>query len=172
MNFIDDGVIFLQVLLNDVNGTEYCVNRLKLLLFVSAQLVKQDIYLPTTYTISISEQTISPSADGDDVLLNFSVMKSLCLIDGANLRVRAALEGITSKVGPASLTLSGSLEGFKELINNGPCKIYDLMKKQYVFGDGMVYSISAILSPFISSTFDPKSQLNYGSYNSPRDNTL
>lgn len=162
MAFFDTAIPYLRILIGDLGGTPtYSDCRLEELLLVAAKLVKQDIYFPTTYTISIPAQTISPDPEEDDAFLNFTILRASCLVDTTTFRTKAALNGISANIGLASLTVNGHLEGFKYLLENGPCKTYEEMKRQYMFGQNLIYTVQAILSPFTSSTYSPQDSLNH-----------
>lgn len=160
MAWTDDMVIMLRVLISD-NGDncQFTDSRLQQLLVVSAQLVKQEIDFTTTYTVSISEFTISPdptaSSTKDDAFTNFVVMKAACLTDWSVFRTKALIAGVKARCGPATLETLQHLDGFKDLLDKGPCAAYESMKKQWLFGNATF--VKAILSPFVGNKFDPDS---------------
>jgi len=84
------------------------------------------------------------------------VLKAACIIDHGNFRQRALLEGLQARCGPASLSTAGSLNGFKYIIELGPCKIYEKLKEENAFsGEALNSLIHFVLSPFIGNDFDP-----------------
>ena len=55
----------------------------------------------------------------------------------------------------------GHLEGFKQLIESGPCASYEALKQQWIFGNTDL--VRAVLSPFTSNAFDSSSLSSVGS---------
>lgn len=151
----------LRVFINDFDPTEYLYtdSRLKQILVVSAHYVNQEINLSETYSINIISPNITPdpteTATQDDDFVNFVVLKSACLIDTSTFRQKALLAGLNAKCGPAQLDTSGHLDGFKILLEEGPCKAYELLKHEYNFGYSGGGIIKAIMSPFVSNDFYP-----------------
>lgn len=159
MAWQDITVSMLRVLINDLDDTPtYSDNRLIQVLMTSAYLLKQEITFSTTYTINILSQTITPDPSDDKDFMSLLVMKSACQTDFSTYRTKALLDGINAKCGPVSLTVSGHLVGFKNLLVMGPCATFEAMKKDYLFGDGQLSNVCrAILSPFIGNNFDSAS---------------
>jgi len=159
MAWQDDMVLMLRILINDMDqdDEQFTDMRLEQLLSVGAQLVYQELDFDTTYTIGISPASISPdpsvTATKDDAFMNMTTLKAACLADLSEFRTRAALAGLRARAGPATLSTIGHLDGYKELLDNGPCAAYDELKNQWMFGNGNI--CQAILSPFISNDFNP-----------------
>jgi hypothetical protein len=156
----EEMLIMLRVLINDLDDTDptYSDDRLTQILVVAARYVNQDI--EGSYTINLAQQSITPDpADGSDgVFMNLTVMKSACLVDQGTFRTKAALAGLEARLGPATMKTLGHLEGFKQLMTDGPCGAYRAMLLDYKLGSGTV--CHAVMGPFIGNTFDPNS-LNY-----------
>lgn len=155
----DELVTMLRVLINDLGETpSYSDSRLQQLLVVAARYVLQDMDFDTSYTININVPNISPDPVGtttrDDAFANFTVLKAACLSDQSLFRTKALLEGITARCGPATLSIAGHLPGFKELITQGPCAAYLVLKQQYYLGDAR--GVRAIMSPFTGNNFNPE----------------
>lgn len=165
-------VTMVRVLVNDLEDVPvYSDARLEQLIVVAATYVQREIYLPTSYTIGIDTPSISPdpteAATLDDDFSAFVVLKAACLVDSSTYRTKVAMEGIKAKLGPAELEVRGGTDAFFKLMSDGPCQAYQDLKMQYMFGgNGMLRSIHAILSPFVSNTFDPV--YNLSAYNSER----
>lgn len=165
----------VRILINDYDDAsyEYDDDRLMQTIVVAAQLVKNEVDFSTTYTISVPLVTISPdptSGTIDDAFVNFVTLKTACFMDVSTFRTKAALAGLKAKMGPAVLETTEHLRGFKSLLDVGPCKTYETMKKEWTFGNAQV--VEAVLSPFSSNNFDPRdlpsvhseSRTRYGSY--------
>ena len=72
-------------------------------------------------------------------------------------------------LGPAKLSVAGNLEGFRILLEQGPCALY----KEFVddFEIANATNIAAILSPFVGNKFDPRlSNANLGGFYRHGDN--
>ena len=158
-------VTMLRTFINDIDSSNYTYtdSRLQQLLVIAAMYVKQEIDFDTTYTVDVAQVTISPDPvdTGDDAFSNFVVLKAACLSDQGMYRSRALAAGLKARIGPAALDTVGHLAGFKELLTEGPCAAYVTLKKEWLFGNAYV---RAILGPFISNTFDPRSLSAYHSY--------
>jgi hypothetical protein len=149
-------VTALRVIIADMDSVSYTDARLQSILSVGALYVKQEINWSTVYTIDITVPTISPdptlTATLNTDFSNFIVLKSACLINQGELRTKAIIAGLEAKCGPAVLKTGGHLDGFKQLIEIGPCAMYEVLKKEYRFGN---QEVAGILSPFINDNFSP-----------------
>jgi hypothetical protein len=158
----------IRVLINDLESpSTYSDARITQLAVVSAKYVLQDATLATSYTIDVVNETITPDpADPntrDEVFLGLIGMKSACLLDHSTYRTKAALEGISTRLGPAALTIGGNLSGYKTLLETGPCALYDQLILDNNMGN--VLTVRAVLSPFVGNNFDPINILgNRGSF--------
>jgi hypothetical protein len=146
--------LILRALINDLDSADYSDERLEQLIAIAANFVLQDTS-STSYTVNIMSPDITPDPWDDDMtFVNLTVLRAACMVDQGNLRVRAALAGLSANAGPASLSVGGSnFAAFKDLIALGPCALYKEMLQDYILGSGLV--CHGILSPFISNTFDP-----------------
>jgi hypothetical protein len=156
MAWLDDAIIIVRNLINDTQSPQtYDDNRLQELIMTSAFLVVTDITsLETSYTVNMSNLSVSPDPSNDSFFMSFVCLKSACLVDQSNLRTKALVAGIVAKCGPAVLDTMKHMDGFKELITIGPCATYQSMKYDYMFGGGRI--CEGILSPFISNKFNPE----------------
>lgn len=156
MAWQDVTIGIVRVLINDLDDSsyDYSDERLEQTLVVAAQLVNQEIDFSTTYTIDIPTVTISPDPSSDAAFINFISLKSACIIDQSTFRTKMTLAGLKAKCGPAVLETVEHLRGFKDLINFGPCKAYQTLKEEWIFGNAQV--VEAVLSPFVSNNFDPQ----------------
>ena len=164
-------VPMLRTLIGDVAEVPtYSDERLESIILVAARYVEQEIDFDVDYTVDIDGCTLSPDpttsvTDDKDAFTNFVVLKAACIADVSLYRTKALVSGIKSRCGPAMMETMGHLQGFKDLIGFGPCKAYETLKKEYVFGNVQV--IKAILSPFTSNNFHPQS-LSPGPYHQSR----
>jgi len=158
MAWCSDLVPMLRVIINDVDEDNYSYTdaRLQELLVTAAQLVIVDIQnLDTTYTVDITEQSITPDPTNprDDVFINFLVLKAACMTDEGNFRSKALAAGIRARCGPATIDTMQYLAGFRDLMNFGPCKSYETLKYEYMFGHRA--NVKAVLGPFVSNDYIP-----------------
>jgi len=155
-----DMTLMLRFVINDLESTPtYSDARLMQLLCVAGQYVKRDLGI-TTYTIDISDATITPDPvdEADDVFINLTVLRAACFLDQSSLRTRASAAGVRASLGPMSLQVSdNSVQGFVELLKNGSCAAYQDALRDYAYGGGANSAMwQAVLSPFIHNQFDPR----------------
>lgn len=179
MSWQDESLTMLRVLLNDLDcdNQVYSDNRLEEILVVAARYVDQELNLSTDYVVSVSDRTITPDPTDSDttnnrVFLNMMVLKAACLSDWSIFRTKALLAGVEAKCGPATISTLKHIDGFKELLTQGPCAAYEKLKKEQSFGRTDV--IIAIMSPFVSNNFDPQNLSTYagGGNNRGRESNL
>jgi hypothetical protein len=151
-------LIMIRVLINDLTATPtYTDERITQLAAVAARYVVQDANLSVDYTIDIVNETISPDPAApttrDETFLGLTAMKSACILDQSTFRTKAALEGLSTRLGPAALTVGGNLAGYKTLLETGPCALYDQLILDHNIGNAT--AVRAVLSPFVGNNFDP-----------------
>lgn len=151
--------LMVRALINDLGATEqYSNDRIVQLIAVAAQYVMLDVNLSVDYKIDIVNKTITPDPSDmpnkDYTFIGLVAIKAACLLDQSTFRTKAAAEGIRASLGPASLSVSGNLDGYKTILQVGPCSTYDHLKQQHNIGNAT--AVSAILSPFVGNNFDPR----------------
>jgi len=155
----------LRTMLNDAGcggDNKYSTQRLEELLITSAYLLPLEINFDTTYTIDVGAYTISPNPDGESDgadLISFMVLKSACLSDESNFRTAALLQGVSARVGPAAIQTSTYGAQLATLLNEGPCKAFEELKKEYNFSYDGKKIIRAVMTPFASNSFNPTNML-------------
>ncbi len=160
MAWQDETVPILRVMLNDMGCGEltYTDSRLIELLLAAAYLNVAFIPFPTTYTVTISTETISPDPSTDAPFLSFMTLKAACLADTNTFRSKAFAAGIEARCGPATLRTGQHLQGFQTLLEEGPCKAFEELRDEFIF-NGNTKAIRAVLSPFVGNQFDPSISL-------------
>lgn len=166
--------LLIRSFINDLGDEPiYSDERIIQLALVAAQHTIIDIEFTNSYSIDIINQNIIPDPtllESKDVnFIGFVALKASCLLDQSALRTRAHLEGVNVALGPAKLDVASNLVGFKTLLEQGPCKMYDQLKTQYVLGDAS--RVKAVLSPFVGNNFDPQ-MLNTGRSDYRRIDTI
>jgi len=149
--------LIVRNLINDVNTPyEFSDSRIEQVLVVAAQYVQFDVNLYTKYEIDIINKTFSPDPvdNKDDIFNSIVCLKASCIIDQGTFRTKAALEGISTKLGPAVLNLSGTLQGWKSIIDHGACALYDQLTEHWDVRNATAWA--AVLSPFVGNRFDPR----------------
>jgi hypothetical protein len=151
--------IIVRNLINDLEDPPiYSDLRIQQLAVVASQYVLNDVNLSKEYTIDIINGTITPDPSDpetrDTDFIGFIALKSSCILDQSTFRTKAALEGIKTSLGSANLTINGNLSGYKIILDQGPCKLYDQLILDYNIGNAT--AISAVLSPFVGNKFDPR----------------
>ena len=150
--------IIVRTLINDLGeNPAYSDDRLLQVIAVSAKYVQFDISLDHPYTVDVVTNSISPdpTEDNDNIFISLVGLKAACIIDQSTLRTKAALEGIKAALGPAQLSVAGSLAGINLIIEKGPCAAYEELVSHWDVKEAT--SIRAILSPFVGNKFDTRS---------------
>lgn len=172
MTWQDHLITVVRVLINDLDSPyEYTDERILQVVAVAARYVQFDVNLDYVYTIDVVNSNITPDpvANKDDIFLSLIGLKAACIFDQSTFRTRAALEGITTKLGPASLSLGGSLSGWQAIIDHGACALYNELTEHWDVKNAT--AIAAVLSPFVGNKFDPRSLLR-GSHRSGYNNDM
>jgi len=150
--------IILRTLINDLSDTPtYSDDRIIQVIAVAAKYVQFDIVLDQLYTIDVVNPNISPdpTVNNDSIFISLVGLKAACIIDQSALRTKAALEGIRAALGPAQLSVAGSLSGFNLIIDKGPCAAYEELTSHWDIKEAT--AVRAILSPFVGNKFDSRS---------------
>ncbi len=156
----DQSIPLLRTILSDggCGNLSYTDTRLEELLLAAAYLNLTLVTFSIDYSIDIISDTISPdpstSSPIDVTFINFMVLKAACLADEGLFRTKALSAGIKARCGPAILETMNHIEGFKILLEQGPCRAFEEMLNQYRFS-GNADNIKAIMTPFVSNNFDP-----------------
>ena len=150
--------IIVRTLINDLNDSPtYSDERILQVITVAAKYVQFDIVLDNSYAIDVINTNISPdpTANNDSIFISLVGLKAACIIDQSTLRSKAALEGIRAALGPAQLSIAGSLAGFNLILDKGPCAAYEELVSHWDVREAT--AVRAILSPFVGNKFDPRS---------------
>ena len=88
------------------------------------------------------------------------VLKAACIADEGNFRTAALAQGVTARIADQlSLQTSSYGQYLGTLLNQGPCKSYEELKKKYNFSYDGGRILRAVMSPFASNSFDPTNML-------------
>ena len=136
----------LRVLIDDnaYQGTYvYTDTRLREVLVTAAMYVCQEIEFDTDYDVDVVYSTITPDpyTNGDKTFMNMVTLKAACIIDQGNFRQRAVIAGLEAKCGPAIMKTVQHLQGFKDLLELGPCAMYEQLKEERKFGSDTLNQI-------------------------------
>lgn len=148
--------IIVRTLINDLSETPtYSDERILQVIAVAAKYVQFDVVLDHQYIVNVANPTITPdpTVDNDSIFISLVSLKTACIIDQSVLRTKAALEGIRAALGPATLSVSGSLAGLKLILEEGPCAAYEELTSHWDVKEAT--AIRAVLSPFVGNKFDP-----------------
>lgn len=149
--------IIVRTLINDWSDPpQYSEERLLQVISVAAKYVQFDVVLDHQYAVDVVSPTITPdpTVDRDEIFISLISLKTACIIDQSTLRTKAALEGIKTALGPASLSIVNSLDGWKMVLDKGPCATYEELTSHWDVKDAS--AVRAILSPFVGNNFDPR----------------
>jgi len=150
----------LRVWINDLNGTEFSDDRLLQILKVSAYFVFVELECCGTVRKPNVDVCVG-CLDGDPFaypgFTTLMVTKAACIVMQGLARSKAQSEGLSATCGPARLQVSSSSAGINFLVNEGPCKAYEELKKDLCFrcplqaGSGC----KQILSTFVTDGLKP-----------------
>jgi hypothetical protein len=149
--------IIVRTLINDLSDQPvYSDDRLLQVIAVSAKYVQFDVSLDTKYIVDVANPNISPDPTNsrDEIFISLVSLKAACIIDQSSLRTKAAMDGIRASLGPASLSVSNSLQGALAILEKGPCSAYDELTSHWDVAQAT--TAKAILSPFVGNKFDPR----------------
>jgi hypothetical protein len=151
--------LIVRTWINDLaDNPTYSDDRLQQVIIVAGQYVTREINLDTKYTCDILNLAISPdpslAATRDDAFITFVALKSACILDQSTFRTKAAGEGIRAGLGAASVSVAGNLKGYKEILDVGPCAMYEKLRMEWEVGNAN--GIQAVLSPFVGNNFDAR----------------
>ena len=157
MSWQNTSLIMLRTMLNDAGcdgDNTYTNSRLEDLLITSAYFLPVDINFNSDYVVDVGAYTIPPSpddqSDGKD-FISFMVLKAACIAEEGAFRNAALLQGISARLGPASLQTAGYGGQLAVLLNEGPCKAYETYKYEYNFS----YEGAKIIGPPQPKTMSP-----------------
>lgn len=151
--------LMVRTLISDLDplAPTYTDDRIKQVIVVAATYVQQEANLTQTYAIDISspsivnDPTIAPNKD--EVFVGLTCLKSACLLDQSTFRTKAAVDGVRASLGSASIGVSSNLSGFKTILDQGPCAMYESLLNDFNIGNAS--AVRAVLGPFVSNDFDP-----------------
>jgi hypothetical protein len=149
--------IIVRTLVNDVaDQPVYSDERIIQVVTVAAKYVQFDVVLDHAYLVDVSNLSISPdpTQDRDEIFISLVSLKAACIIDQSTFRTKAVTEGIRAALGPAQLSVAGSLDGWKTILDKGPCALYDELTSHWDVKDAA--AVAAVLSPFAGNKFNPR----------------
>ena len=146
-----------RTLINDLDEPyDYSDSRIQQVLAVAAKYAQFDVNLDNLYEIDVVNvnMTPDPTQNNDETFISIVCLKAACIIDQGTFRTKAALEGIRTALGPSSISISGSLNGWKSIIDHGACGLYEELTSHWDVKNAS--AVRAILSPFVGNKFDPR----------------
>lgn len=151
--------LIVRTWINDLaDNPTYSDDRLQQVIIVAGQYVTREINLDTDYKCDILNLSITPdpslSTSRDEAFITFVSLKSACILDQSTFRTKAAGEGIRAGLGAASVSVAGNLKGYKEILDVGPCALYEKLRMEYEIGNAK--GIKAVLSHFVGNKFDAR----------------
>jgi hypothetical protein len=150
--------LIVRTWINDLSDNPtYSDDRLQQVIIVAGQYVTREINLDIKYNCDIVNLSISPdpsTPNRDETFIAFVALKAACILDQSTFRTKAAGEGIRAGVGAASVAVAGNLKGYKEILDVGPCAMYEKLRMEYEIGNAN--GIKAVLGPFVGNNFDAR----------------
>lgn len=117
MSWQDEAVATLRILVGDFDTTEtYCDETLIKLFVGAAKMVSNEASFDVTYTISASNQTISPDPSDDSSFITLSALKAAYIIANSEYRVKS-LSAVSITDGPSSINLTNVVTGLKARVD-------------------------------------------------------
>lgn len=164
--------IIIRNLINDLDSPPvYSDARIIQLITVAGNYVIGEVNLDVAYNIDVVAQTISPDPSDpstrDTDFVGFLALKASCILDQSTFRTKAAMEGIRTALGSANLSIAGNIAGYKTILDQGPCALYEQLALDHNIGNAT--AVRAVLSPFVGNNFDPRYLLR-GSFRSTNSN--
>jgi hypothetical protein len=157
MAWQDTVTAIVRVMINDLDSSnyKYTDQRIQHVAATAATYVQFDVVLDHEYLVDVVNDAITPdpTLDNDTIFISLLSLKTACIIDQSNFRTKAATEGIRASLGPAQIATIGSLSGWKEILEHGPCKLYQEFTEHWDVSNAS--AVRAILSPFVGNNFDP-----------------
>jgi hypothetical protein len=150
--------LIVRTLINDLSDQPvYTDERLQQIIVVAAKYVQIDVSFDNEYKINITDLTITPDPVDiqDEIFSGLLGLKAACLVDHSTLRTKAATEGIRAALGPSMISVNGSLEGIRLIMQAGPCATYDELVSHWNVSQATF--VRAVLGPFVGNKFDPRS---------------
>lgn len=146
MSWKNDVTKIVRALINDLDEVTYSDSRIEEVAIVSAYQVYTSISFDTTYTISLSTETISPdpTAGSDYDFIALVALKAACNILRWEAKTQAA-SAISMTDGPSSISLKGVYDALKAEADH-LCEKYEEAKTQFTMS-GSVGGL-AILGPY------------------------
>lgn len=149
--------IIVRTLINDLDeNPTYSTERILQTIAVAAKYVQIDVTLEQQYEVDVESQQITPdpTVDKDEAFITLVSLKAACIIDQSTFRTKATMEGVRAALGPANISVSGSLSGWKTILDQGPCALYEELTAHWDIKEAA--AVHAILSPFVGNKFDPR----------------
>lgn len=161
MAWQNEMTIIVRTLINDLDPSPtYSDARIEQVITVAATYVQQEANLTNTYSVDVSTSSFSPdptTPNRDAAFIALTCLKAACIVDQSTYRTKAAVDGVRASLGSASLSVAGNLAGYKTILDQGPCAMYQqLVDDHNIGGEGAISVIQAVLSPFVGNNFDPR----------------
>lgn len=151
-----DLVLITRILINDLNTPQTNTDSyLQQVVVAAGLLVSNEVSLSFNYTFDISNVTISPDPlannINDVVAQALFPMKAACIINQGNFQ-KAIGQGIKVRDGDSSVDTSVSFRGYRDILELGPCAMYDKLKTKLQASN--VNTLKAVLGPHRESNIE------------------
>ena len=157
MSWQNELTIIVRTLINDLDEPyDFSDTRIQQVLAVAGKYVQFDVNLEQSYQIDVINNNITPdpTTENDEIFVSLVCLKAACIIDQGTFRTKAAIEGIRTALGPASISFGGTLSGWSAIIEHGACGLYQELTDHWDVKNAT--AIRAVLSPFVGNKFDPR----------------
>lgn len=147
-------VIMTRVLINDLSAPQKNTDSyLQQVLVTAGILADSEIEFPNDYVYDVSGITIVPDpiTEQDIIFQALVPLKAACIMIQGDFRL-ALGQGIKVRDGDSAIDTSVSFRGYKDILQFGPCAVYEQLKWDIQSGksDGQSAAVigSAVMSPF------------------------
>lgn len=140
-------VPLVRMLINDIDGTTYDACRLEEVIILSAHIAVTELDITGTYTVNLTDQTISPDpTEGtkDPGITNLIALKTAYFILKNEAKAAGRL-GIKITDGPSNIDLTGKIQYLGKAADDMLWK-YEKTRLEYMAGNSKAGE--AIMTPF------------------------
>lgn len=135
-------------LINDLDvDTTYSDSRIQEAIVVAGLIVAQEFSFSTEYTFDLINLDIDPDPVSvpDNLAVALFTLKAACIIE-MNKYQDAVGNSIRVRDGDTEIDTTTGFRGYKDILDNGPCKTYEKLVKDKTIHQSMGFG-GAVMSP-------------------------
>jgi len=130
MAWTNDLVFMVRVLIKDIDAPQTYVDQyIERVIITAAIMVNAEVSFNYNYSYSISDLTINPdpTTNEDNIFMALVPLKAACILTESEFK-QALGQGIKVRDGDSAIDTSVSFRGYRDILEMGPCKAYQLLK--------------------------------------------